>query len=208
MKKGLRKGQMFMIAGILILVGFLMLKSMLSVYQTVEEKTTEESELVDRQIKNIIKEYEMTLGFGSLQADPNQSTLEYLVNFTKYLESDMTIEVLFVYAFYDNTTGNYTVNIGNFLDDKRNCTINTTNPTNSDTFNLADEKNYTKEFNTTSTSSDITLTYGFRGQDRKEKITVETGNQNFTIGFFDVNIRKDNIVMRAKQTYNRTWAIN
>jgi len=204
----MRKGQMFMIAGILILVGFLMIRNLLSVYQTVEEKMSEESGLVDKQIKNIIKEYEMIVGVGSLQSDPNQSTLNYLVNFTKYLKNDMTIEVLFMYAFYDNTTGNYTVNIGNFLDDKINCTINTTNPENSDTFDLEDEENYTKEFSATSSSSDITLSYGFRGNNRKEKITVLTGNQNFTIGFFDVTIIKDNIIMRAKQTYNRTWSIN
>jgi len=204
----MRKGQMFMIAGILILVGFLMIRNLLSVYQTVEEKMSEESGLVDKQIKNIIKEYEMIVGVGSLQSDPNQSTLNYLVNFTKYLKNDMTIEVLFMYAFYDNTTGNYTVNIGNFLDDKINCTINTTNPANSDTFDLEDEENYTKEFSATSSSSDITLSYGFRGNNRKEKITVLTGNQNFTIGFFDVTIIKDNIIMRAKQTYNRTWSIN
>ena len=197
-----------MIAGILILVGFLMIRNLLSVYQTVEEKMSEESGLVDKQIKNIIKEYEMIVGVGSLQSDPNQSTLNYLVNFTKYLKNDMTIEVLFMYAFYDNTTGNYTVNIGNFLDDKINCTINTTNPANSDTFDLEDEENYTKEFSATSSSSDITLSYGFRGNNRKEKITVLTGNQNFTIGFFDVTIIKDNIIMRAKQTYNRTWSIN
>ncbi|MCD6557649.1 MAG: hypothetical protein J7K31_01290 [Candidatus Aenigmarchaeota archaeon] len=204
----MRKGQMFMIAGILILVGFLMIRNLLSVYQTVEEKMSEESGLVDKQIKNIIKEYEMIVGVGSLQSDPNQSTLNYLVNFTKYLKNDMTIEVLFMYAFYDNTTGNYTVNIGNFLDDKINCTINTTNPASSDTFDLEDEENYTKEFSATSSSSDITLSYGFRGNNRKEKITVLTGNQNFTIGFFDVTIIKDNIIMRAKQTYNRTWSIN
>ena len=74
------KGQFFILSAIFILIGLIMLKSLLGVYVTVEEKRKQESDIHDKQLRNIKSEYENTLAIASLQPVPSTNGAEYLYN--------------------------------------------------------------------------------------------------------------------------------
>ncbi|MCD6216041.1 MAG: hypothetical protein J7J92_03135 [Candidatus Aenigmarchaeota archaeon] len=193
-----KKGQMFLISGILIILGLLMVKNLLGVYQSIEEKRAEESIILDENLQNILKEYEYCVGLSSLSSDINQTTYENLVNLTSYIQSDFDTEVFFVFVYYNKTAANYTLTIGNYLGEKINLTID-----GGTEHNISDESYYSEKASAT-TDKNITIDYTFRSENRREKFLVTT-SANLSKAFFDITIKGKNINLRRKDLYNRTW---
>ncbi len=119
-----QKGQMFLIGSIMVLIGLIMLKNLLAVYTTVEETRFQETNIIDKQLSNVVNEYENIIGLASLNGYDNG--VSYLSNFSGFLRNDIDSEILYSFVFANGTTQRYNVTIGNYLGDKINLTVNVT----------------------------------------------------------------------------------
>lgn len=202
---GCRSGQMFVIAAIIILVGLIMLKNLLAVYSTMEEKRSVESDMLDKQLKNIRGEFRYIAGIASLQADANASGIAYLSNFSGFLRSDADIRILYLFAFANGTSQKYSITIGNYLKDNINATVNVTGSTSAGYYfgTINDETNITTAFQSTAGTVNITLAYSYRNQNITERLPLSVSG-NSVAGFFDITL-EDGMTVRSKDVYNRSW---
>ena len=201
------KGQMFLIAAVVVALAILSFKGFFSVYGTSEEGRHESMKLYDRQIANVVKEYESTLAVGSLQSSLNSSTVSYLNSYSSYIYND-SVRALYLFAYQNSSTRNFSVSIGNYLGDRVNGSLTFSDPASSDSFDLSDKQTYSSSWLDPAASSGtvtLTLSYSFKGTERQESVPITIGAQNFTKGFFDVTISDDYLTVRRKSVYNRSW---
>lgn len=198
MEKVNRKGQMFLIGGILVLIAIIMIKNLFVVYQTIETKRSEETIIVDRNLENILREYEYTLGLSSLSDDPNQTIYTNLNNFNDYIEDDFNTQIFIAYSFYNKSSENCTFTVMNELGEDINISIN-----DQSSFVL-DNNDLHSEIIQMSSDSNITIDYTFNEYTRNETILIDVSS-NITKGFFDIAIKSNNNLFRTKSIYNRTW---
>ena len=81
------KGQMFMIGAIFIVVGFVLLKGLLSLPILAQEKNFQDTSYLDRSLKNIRSEYQYASSIASMQGNANASAV-YLYNISTYMRSE------------------------------------------------------------------------------------------------------------------------
>lgn len=209
MKEG-KKGQMFLIAMVFVLISFLILRSILGVYDVFEEKRSQEIKTEDLEMRNIVKEYQYAAGIASMQPDINRSGQDYIFNLTSFVRNTRDAEILYVFAYANGSTGKYGVTVGNFLDDKINATVSGTNtaPASSQ-FILDDRKNQTLEFNFTANGTvELNLTYTMANNDRKEIMNITVQSPSLFVGLMiDLTLEGNNIRVRYKDLYNRTWRV-
>jgi len=209
-KKG-SKGQMFVIAGIIILIGFFLLRGVFSIYSTIEEKRFQETMILDKQLKNIYHEYEKTLAVSRIQTNPNNTAITNLYDFSNYLRNEEDIEILYVFVYVNNTA--YSVTVGNFLNDRINVTVNgtTSTPASAAIGVMDDKTNATRNFaaDITSGTVNITVTYQLRNENITERFPVRIGlttqERSMMQGFFDIKLKSKDDFIRIKNTYNLTW---
>jgi hypothetical protein len=202
-KKGL-SGQMFLIAAIMVVIGLLLLKNLTGIYDTAEEKRYQESTMLKGQLKNIMSEYKKIVGVASMQQSPNGSAIAYLANFSDFLKNDAGMDVLYMLAYSNNSK--YSVTLGNFIGDKINVTLTASNSTPLVwSLILNSSTNATKEFTSSGSLVNITLTYVIKTSVVREKMPVFLSNKKFIIGWFDIIIKDDESFLRSKDIYNRTW---
>ncbi|MCX6818939.1 MAG: hypothetical protein NT129_02970 [Candidatus Aenigmarchaeota archaeon] len=187
------KGQMFIIASIIILVGLIMLKNIIGIYATVEEQQHQETDIADKQLINIKSEYERILGLATFSP---ASGLDYLSSFSSLVPG----KKLYLYVRINGSAFNVTV--GNFLDDKINCTLRATSSSPSEYFiGVLGSKEYaTREFQALSNNINLTLSYEQQGSSIIETIPIDV-SKDFIIGFFDIAIEKKGMLVRAKEIY-------
>ena len=190
-KKIGRKGQMFVAAAVVIIVGLLLMKNLFSLYSTVEEKRHQESLLPGNRLDNIEKEYEYILGISAMQGGRGNG-VEYLSNFSNYLRDDTNdFEGLYVFVVTNSSSHTYSITVGNFLRDKINATINVTDSTPTMVgAEIGDRLNHTWEFQSSAMQVNITLIYDFQNSRMIEQFSVNTG-KNVTFGFFDIMLQSD-----------------
>jgi len=196
-----KKGQLFIVGAIIILIGFIMLHNLFA--SSIEEKRFLESSLLDSYSGNIVNEYRNIVGLSSMQS--NKSGIDYLSNFSFFIRDDTESRILYVFVFLNSST--YSVTVGNFLNDKINVTISATDSTpNSYSIGVLDDKtNQTREFTADINGTiELTLTYNKMGNEFNETIPVKAGN-NFVQGFFDISVEEDGLFLRKIDMYNRTW---
>ena len=187
------KGQMFIIAAIIILIGLIILKSLLGIYTTVEEKRYQETSILDKQLRNIKNEYERLSGLAFYDYP---SGIQHLSDFSALTDKKVLYMVVFV------NESNYKVTVANFIDDKINCTLTATSSTPSEykigTLNHAEY--VVREFHALSSNVDLTLTYQAKGSVITEAISLDT-TKNATVSFFDITLDKKDMFVRTKDTY-------
>lgn len=199
-----KKGQLFIVGAIIVLIGFIMLRNLFT-YSIVEEKRFLESSLLDRYSGNIANEYRNIVGLSSMQSNVNKSGIDHLSNFSFFIRDDIKSRILYVFVFLNSST--YSVTIGNFLNDKINVTISATNST-PDGYSIGvldDKTNQTREFIADINGTlELTLSYNKMGNEFNETIPIRAGN-NFVQGFFDITLEEDGLLLRKIGMYNRTW---
>src|SRR3989344_956540 len=202
------KGQMFLIAAVFIIISFFVIRNVLDIYNVFEENRSQEIRTEDLQTKNLVREYEQAAGAASMQSNANRSAQDYLFNFSSFLRNTRDARMLYLFAYSNSTTAKYSVVLGNFLNDNVNATISATNsdPVTAQ-FVLADRRNATAEFIFLGNGTvELNLTYTVRNEVRKDllNITVQSPRLFMTL-FTDITLEGNNIIVRHKDIYNRTW---
>ena len=198
------KGQFFIIAAVIILIGFILLRNSLGIFDTLAERRIVESSMMNKQAINIMNEYKYLAGTASLQNDVNKNAIDYLYNFSSYLRDDRNVEILYVFVYMNDSANTYSVTLGNFLNDNINASINVTASTpQSVNFTLNNKKNATYNF---AVSSDgiisINLTYRRIDTLVTERLSIDS-RKNMTSSFFDITLIENNKI-RIKDVYNVT----
>jgi len=183
-----------------------MMKSLLDVYTTVEEKRFQEASIADKMLRNIHGEYRNTAGLASLQANPNVSAISYFENFTAFIKKEQDFRSLYVLV-YAMENKNYSVTVGNWLDDKIDATVNVTSSlTKGMKAEINDSQNVTFGFEALDYGSVvINLTYMFRAEEVNESFSAAIRVTNSSTSFFDLSIYDKKEFVRIKDVFNETW---
>lgn len=202
------KGQMFVIAGLIMLIGFFLLRGMFSVYSTLEEKRFQETSLLDKEAENMLHEYERIVMISRLQGDANSSAITNLMDFSGLLRDGEDAEILYALVSVNDTR--YAVTVGNFLGDNINMTVNGTNSTPASVALgvISDRRNATASFAADSGARtiNITLSYARRSENVTELIPVRVSNSlNMLQLFLDAKLKSGGDFVRIKSTFNSTW---
>jgi hypothetical protein len=202
-----KKGQMFIIAAIIILVGLVEIRGLLGLYATFEEKRSEETFVLDKQVKNMRSEFAYTLGIATLQSDANLSGIRFLYNFSNFTAADAGAKLLYAFVFANSSTQRFGVTVGNFLKDTINITINATNSTPAGySFAVNDKINASREFQSNINGTvNITLTYSYQNENITERFPIIASAQRFASVFVDATLEISGEFIRSKEFYNRTW---
>lgn len=198
------KGQMFLIASILIIIALIALKNLFGIYATAEEKRFGESSQLDKELRNVKNEYRYILEVAALQNDANASGIDYLYNFSNLLRND-NAKTLYLFVFNNGSNQRFSATVGNFLNDKINVTLNATNA-DSLGFNFVvnDKKNVTKIFQA-SINGTVNLTLKYERQENTTEEFKITTNKNQVFGFFDIQLEDSRLFLRSKDVYNWSW---
>lgn len=198
------KGQFFIIAAVIILIGFILLKNSLGIFDTLVERRIVESSMMNKQAVNILNEYKYLSGVASLQNNVNGSAIEYLSNFSSFMRDDRDVEILYVFVYMNDSANTYSITLGNFLNDNINASINVTTSTpQSVNFTLNDKRNTTYNFAVSSDGIlDVNLTYRRIDTLVTEKLSVDS-RKNMTSFFIDLTLIENNKI-RVKDVYNVT----
>lgn len=209
MKNKVQKGQMFLIASILLIIGLIMLKNLLGIYSTVEETRYQETKILGKQLNNVMNEYKYTVAIASAQQNVMNSLVNYTENLSTFLRTDIDSEILYAVVMANSTTQKYYITLGNYLKDKINATINVTNstPSNSVIGILEDKTENTTEFQSEINGTiNITITYTKQDIEFTEIFPIVVSSTNNLIqGFFDIKVKDEDIFIRMKDIYNYTW---
>jgi len=197
-----KKGQFFIIAAIVITVTLVMIRTLISSYSATEITTHEETKILGRQLENIKGEYEYIVGTASMQNDVNSSLSQNLANFSSYIRDQLDSEILWVAIYFNSSNQNYSVIVGNFLQDNIEINLTISNSTShTEAISLGDKSIGSRSFNIT---GDVTLTLSYTLKDEsREDIISFTLSDNSTIGFFDISLLSDNLKVRTKDLYER-----
>jgi len=197
-----KKGQFFIIAAIVITVTLVMIRTLISSYSAAEITTHEETKILGRQLENIKGEYEYIVGTASMQNDVNSSLSQNLANFSSYIRDQLDSEILWVAIYFNSSNQNYSVIVGNFLQDNIEINLTISNSTShTEAISLGDKSIGSRSFNIT---GDVTLTLSYTLKDEsREDIISFTLSDNSTIGFFDISLLSDNLKVRTKDLYER-----
>jgi hypothetical protein len=200
------KGQYFIIGAVFIVLGIITIKGMVGFFDVASEKGFNEDNTFDSNIENIKNEYRYIAGVSTMQNDINYSGITYLENFTNLIRNSLDAKVLYVYIYTNGSANKYTVTVGNFIDDRINLLVNVTGSTTLGyLFGLTEpNKNVTAFFTSTGDMVDITVTYDTQTEQIYELFKVNTSRTSITL-FTDTTVYNDNILVRSKDIFNRTW---
>ena len=187
------KGQMFLIAAIIIAIGLIFMKNMLGIYITLSEERFIESDISGKKAENIKSEFRYITGLSAANLN-----ITYFYNFSEYASEDA--DVLYVIAFVNGSTQRLDVTLGNFLKAGINYTINATSASSGFSGSLNHRSNITYNFAAANGTANVTLNYTAISSSF-ERFPITVSDRNFPKGFFDVTTAS----VRQKFTFNRTW---
>ncbi|KHO48150.1 MAG: hypothetical protein QT00_C0001G0163 [archaeon GW2011_AR5] len=203
------KGQMFVIAAIFMILGFVLLRNLLSLPEITQEKVYQDTSYLDKNLRNLEREYSYLAGTASMQPNVNFSGNQYLHSFTQLVRSEFDAKVLYVYIYSNGTSSNVSVTIGNFMKNNMSGVLNITSATPTGrTFSLNDTHNTTLEFNLTAGWLNATLNYTMQNRETVERLYFNASTRNYVLGFTDMTLQERGFLVRFKSTYNRTWIIS
>src|SRR3989338_4574585 len=200
---------MFIIAAIFMILGFVLLRNLLSLPEITQEKVYQDTSYLDKNMKNLEREYAYLAGAASMQRNANLSGNQYFHSFTQLVRSEFDARILYVYIFSNGTSGNVSVTIGNFMKNNMSGMLNVTSATPTGrTFTLNDTHNVTLEFNLTSGWINATLNYTMQNSETVERLYFNASTRNYVLGFADMTLQERGFMVRSKSVYNRTWTIS
>ena len=180
------KGQMFLIAGIVVVVGLIFMKGIYDIYPLFEESRYIRSRNGKFVLNNVNTEYEKIIGLGN-----NSKTDKYLYDFSNFVYHDMAgLNIFYVYL---KTGANESLVIGNFMDKSLNVTISLSSATPS-VFSqvIGNEQNKTFEFNP---SGDFEVNISYDGKNEYFNVSEKKQGVLFTdmaIDYDDLKVGKTN----------------
>jgi len=200
---------MFIIAAIFMILGFVLLRNLLSLPEITQEKVYQDTSYLDKNLRNLEREYGYLAGTASMQRNANLSGNQYFHSFTQLVRSEFDARILYVYIFSNGTSGNVSVTIGNFMKNNMSGMLNVTSATPTGrTFTLNDTHNVTLEFNLTSGWINATLNYTMQNSETVERLYFNASTRNYVLGFADMTLQERGFMVRSKSVYNRTWTIS
>ena len=192
-----KKGQMFLIAAIFIIVILALIKTSFNIYQLLENKRYLESSLEKEEFQNFKEELIKTVEYSIYQKENITRNTEEFIKFAKNSFKSRTIDLngLAVEAIYPkvyaNTNTQLNVTVFNFLGEEIK-ELNLTFNSSSQTFSLPDSSSHSVQFlfNTPS-DYNYTLFVSFltstKNKTEEILIPVEINESKF-VGFFDLEI--------------------
>ena len=187
-----KKGQLFIAGSVIMLVGFIMLKNLF--VPSIEERVFLESNLLPRYLDNILNEYSNIAGLSSMQSA--EDGISHLSDFSFFIRDDIESRIFYVFVFA-NSSGKYSVTVGNFLDEKINVTLSATGSSPQDFLVgvMEDKTSQTREFTAISDEIELTVSYKKGGHEYSETLPLSTAN-NFVQGFFDISLEDDMFIRK------------
>ena len=198
------KGQMFFISAIFMIVGLVMMAGLLTLPEITQEKLFQETSYADKNLKNVRNEYEYLTGLATLQPEPNSTGPQYMYNFSNLIRNNLDSNILYVAVFSNGTTRNFSVAIGNFLQDRIDGNISFSYGE-SALFSLNDKTHVTHNFSGTDGIVTVTLNYTVQNSRVGERFTFNDSARNYAAAFFDISVWEGEFLVRSKSLYNRTW---
>ena len=183
-----------------------LLRGTMEIYSSGESAASGRMNIQERQLQNIAGEFEYITGMASLSTDPNYSSVYALSNFSRYVRSSENAKILWVSVYVNGSSGNYSVNIGNYL--QRNIYFNvsptSSSPTSAAVF-IPDYSNSSLLFSAQSNCTiNLTLTYSSDGSQVQDTFQFAVSNSSSVAGFFDISLLSDGFMARTKRSYQVT----
>src|SRR3989338_360910 len=197
---GAMKGQMFLIAGIILLLGIITLANIMNIYSVFEEMRHTEASDMNYRVDNIAREYEYMISAMSSQSQINSNNIRsFTENITQYEDE----EIFFLLAYANNS--DYTMWAGNYLKDSINFTANMSYSIIPDWNIFLDDKSVSFIINNaTITDIEINISYTLNNENEKQSLPMRITN-NSIIGFFDVRLNENDNFAKKRIFVNRTW---
>ncbi|GEM_PF-2082245 len=204
-----KKGQMFIIATLFIIVIIVLIRNMVGTLELTEENRFQEARLIEKNLRNAQNEFREAAALAALQTDANQSGMDYMRNMSLQMRSDMDIQIIYIYAVSNNSNNKYSVAIGNYLQDRMNITFNATNSNpGGRIFIIEDKANLTREYNSSVNGTiSINVTYTAQNQDTTEKFNITSNTKSNIFLFTDITVRSNEFFVRGKDFYNWSWPV-
>jgi len=196
---GNKKGQMFIIATLFIIVIIVLIRNMVGTLEISEENRFQESRLIEKNLRNAQNEFR----------DANQSGMDYMRNLSLQMRSDMDIQIIYIYAVSNNSNNKYSVTMGNYLQDRMNITFNATNSNpGGRIFIIEDKANLTREYTSSVNGTiSINVSYTAQNQDTAEKFNITSNTKSNIFLFTDITVRSNEFFVRGKDFYNWSWPV-
>ncbi len=195
---------MFFIAAIFMVIGFVLLRGILSLPEISQEKAFHETSYLDKNLKNLVNEYNHIAGAASVQPNANVSA-GYFLNFSGYVRGEFNSKILYLFIVSNGTSRNFSATIGNFLQGNISGTLSFTGSTPATVgFAMSDRTNLTYYFNSTGSWINVTVAYTDNGQTTTERIYFNS-SINYAAAFSDISLTENDFFIRTKDYYNRTW---
>ena len=193
------KGQFFIIATIIVLLGLFMIRNLFNVYDTVRRQTSYSSDISDMNLMQIGDEYKRIIDF---QPD-NLSVMNNLWNFSLFLTNKIDGFHHFSFIIFSNDD-NLSIVVENFLPYD---IVNLSMSTPDFYYNFSTISNGDNEIvnlhDTNISIENITISYSCGGQWIVEKLPVNTTGEKKIHAFLDNYIEKNNIYLEKKDFYIR-----
>lgn len=197
------KGQFFIIAAVMITVSLIMIKGLLGIYSSEETHANMNMNIDDRQLTNILREYEYATGISSVKTDPNQTIYQYFSNFSEYMRGEKDARLLWITVFVNGTDQKYYINAGNYLKDSISLNISASNSTPSSTLlEIPDmsAKSYTFSSDINGTIN-ITLRYSTGDSYIEDIFQVDISNMTSISSFTDITLISEESKIGTKNLY-------
>lgn len=186
---------------VIIFVG---IAGLLSVYSTVEEKRFQDTSIEDKLLRNFAAEVVYATGVGIRTS--NATALGYVENLTLLVQDSSDVRLLYVLV-YTNSSRHYSVSVLNYLKDIINLTVNV-----SASSPLSASSNVTAggsvSFGFLADSFgfiDVNLSYVRAGQLLHESMVFNVTQSNSSEAFYDITLHSPDSFVRLKEVYNSTW---
>ncbi len=204
-----KKGQLFIIATIFVILIIILIKNTIGTVDITEENRFQGTRLAEKSLKNIQNEFRNVVSAAAVQPDANRSGMEYLRNTSLQARNDLDASILYVYIVANGTNNKYSVTIGNFLQDRVNVTYNATGSSpGGNVFIVEDKQNATNEYTSSVTGTiNVNITYTSQNQDTTERFNITTNAKNNIFLFTDITVRSNDLFVRGKDIYNWSWPV-
>jgi cell division protein FtsL len=191
-----KKGQMFLLIAVVIVIAIVVLRYNITYPLAAEEKKTLEARFENRMFNNLIEEFNNSLKFSYYNTTNMTKNVFDFANFSKSKvdEHSMLLKALFVGSVANRTTGNLNVSLINMLSTSVNANL-----TLGGTSFINSVENYGKwDVNftiTPGTQYTLQLTYDSTTEDIK---IITKPTKDVYVGFFYISMETDNSLHRAR----------
>jgi len=190
------KGQMFLLAAIIIMTALIIIRGNVKLYGIVEQRKLLEARFESDIFNNIQNELTKALEFSTNEQENITTNVFDFANFTrdKMVEHSMDFKFLYVGCLANATSHNMNVSLINMMDEPINATLELDGDLkNKD--NMVDGEKWDTIFTITpGTTYELIVSYN---NTYNETVTIKTrNNNNVYVGYFDVYLETSDTIHR------------